>query len=139
MKAPELCEACHTELPAGFDGKVCAEKLPCLERHVERLNVENNKLKDRVKFWNEAWYEVRDLLGNLWWHHPAIDNDEQRAYYQQNLRGIERINKRIARGLCTNLKCEDCLVKEFAKPVAYDGFIGTDADWHYQAWIKRCK
>jgi hypothetical protein len=45
-------------------------------------------LKKAVRFWQDAWHEGRDIIGKLWWHHPAIDNDEQRAYYQEALKKI---------------------------------------------------
>jgi hypothetical protein len=89
MKEPTFCELCNEELPADFIGKVCADKFQCLGREVELVKAENKKLKLAVKFWNEAWFEGRDILGWLWWHHPAIHNDEQRIYYQNMTKDIK--------------------------------------------------
>lgn len=38
------------------------------------------------KYGTGGWFELRDIIGNLWWHHPAIDNDDARAYYRSMLK-----------------------------------------------------
>lgn len=42
-------------------------------------------LKESNDAWKDAWYLQREIIGNMWWHHEAIDNDEKRSYYQNNL------------------------------------------------------
>ena len=78
--AIRTCQLCGEPLEDIHDLVKC--------EHTELLKgrVESKKLKQSVEFWKDAWYEGRDIIGWLWWHHPAIDNDEQRAYYQANLR-----------------------------------------------------
>jgi hypothetical protein len=56
---------------------------------VARKEIE--QLKQSVKDWKNAWFEGRDIIGNMWWHHKAIDNDEYRAYCQANLKAIKEM------------------------------------------------
>ncbi len=56
-----------------------------------QLPTEVKKLRQSLTEWKDAWFQLREIIGNLWWHHPAIDNDEQRRYYQANLRHIESL------------------------------------------------
>ncbi len=62
------------------------EKYHFLDRceKLELINArkEINQLKRSGNEWRDAWYQLREIIGNLWWHHPAINSDEQRAYYQ---------------------------------------------------------
>lgn len=54
------------------------------------------KLKDSLHEWKYGkggWFDLRDIIGFLWWHHPAIDSDEQRAYYQNNLKELRELNR----------------------------------------------
>lgn len=112
MKEQPRCELCNEKLPADFDGEVCLDTLPCRERQIDLLKAENKKLKAAVLFWKDGWSEGREIIGKLWMHHPAIGNDKERAYYQQHLRDVERVNRRVAQSLCTNLACADCAAKE---------------------------
>lgn len=53
------------------------------------FNSEILKLKQSIRDWMDGWYELREHIGNLWWHHKALDNDEERAYYQNNLNRLK--------------------------------------------------
>lgn len=63
-----------------------------LRNRVRFLEQENQKLKEAILPWKDAWFHCREIIGWLWWHHPAIDDDKQRAYYQANLRALEAKN-----------------------------------------------
>jgi hypothetical protein len=54
---------------------------------------DNQKLKRSVEEWKESWFQLREIIGELWWHHPAIDNDERRLYYQANLQRLRAMQK----------------------------------------------
>ena len=62
---------------------------------------EIKKLKASVKNWQDEWYKYRDLLGGLYFHHPAIDSDTERAYYINNLKTIKEKN-------CVDHSCATC-------------------------------
>lgn len=83
----ELCGEPLEEAPAVHDIVRC-EKTELLKGRVEI-----KKLKASVRSWIDAWYQLREIIGNLWWHHPAISNDEQLRYYQNNLKQIAIINE----------------------------------------------
>lgn len=65
----------------------------CEKTELLKGREEIKKLKASVRFWNDAWYELREIIGNLWWHHPAIDNVEKRAYYQQAQREMKNASE----------------------------------------------
>jgi hypothetical protein len=69
--------------PAIHDVVLC-EKTELLKGRIEIKN-----LTAAVKSWKDAWYEGREIIGKLWWHHPAIDDDKSRVYYQTNLKTLE--------------------------------------------------
>jgi hypothetical protein len=79
MAKKELCEKCQA--PMSDDHT----EWSCMERELAALRKECVSLKKTIIFWKDAWFECREIIGKLWWHHPAIDNDEQREYYQQHL------------------------------------------------------
>jgi hypothetical protein len=81
-RACPLCGEPVEELPAIHDVVTC-EKTELLKGRKEI-----KRLRESVNSWRNAWFECRDIIGKLWWHHPAIDNDEQRAYYQEALKKI---------------------------------------------------
>lgn len=85
MAVKRNCEHCGEEL----------EDPPCLhiQSHCEwneRLKgrEEIKKLKVSVRAWQDAWFQLRDIIGNLHWHHKAIDSDAERTYYQNNLKQL---------------------------------------------------
>lgn len=45
------------------------------------------------KYGTGGWFELREIIGKLWWHHPAIDNDDQRTYYQSNLQRLRAMQQ----------------------------------------------
>lgn len=114
MKTSKACEDCGAPLAWDLLTGESHDKDLCFGRQFVQIKAENKKLKAAEKFWKDAYFEGREIIGKLWWHHPAIDNDEVRAYYQANLHELAKM-----------------------RPVSYDGFIGTEADWHYQAWMNK--
>lgn len=75
-KESELCKKCHApkvwdQLTGGVHDKIL-----CEGRQLEQLKKENKKLKASVEFWKDGWHELRRLLGWLWWHHPALDDEK---------------------------------------------------------------
>ena len=85
------CPLCGEELednPAEHDVVKC-EKTELLKG---RDTIK--KLRDSLHEWKYGtggWFELREIIGKLWWHHPAIDNDEKRGYYQQVLREMQAL------------------------------------------------
>ena len=92
------CEDCHNYTTEWTEAKSRArlierfteEKWDCSTCVLEcgLLRQDNEKLKQSQADWKDAWFELREIIGNLWWHHPAIDNDEKRLYYQLNLQRL---------------------------------------------------
>lgn len=79
------CPLCGNPLednPADHDVAEC-EKTELLKGRNEI-----KKLKQSVNDWKDAWFQLREIIGNLWWHHPALDNDERLVYYQANLQRL---------------------------------------------------
>jgi len=77
-----LCKEPLEEAPAIHDLARC-EKV-----ELEKARTEIKCLKQSINDWKDAWYHQRDIMGRLWWHHPAIESDEQRAYYQASQASI---------------------------------------------------
>lgn len=83
-----LCGEILEDAPAVHDVVQCEKT----ELHKGRIKIQ--KLNESLASWKDAWFQLRDIIGKLWWHHPAIDNDKQRAYYQQQLnRNFASANK----------------------------------------------
>lgn len=70
---------------------LCREEIEEKETHFQSLCEKSELLKSRqeikelkasINFWKDYVFKLRDIIGNLWWHHPAIDNDKERAYCQ---------------------------------------------------------
>ena len=79
------CIACgfeRTIISPLLNGYVCDASESCVIRQLDNIKLELKRTQAMVEFWKNAWHETRKIIGKLWWHHPAIDNDEQRAYYQ---------------------------------------------------------
>jgi hypothetical protein len=74
-----LCGEPLEDNPADHDVAKC-EKAELLKGRTEI-----KKLKQSLSEWKDAWFQLREIIGELWWHHPAIDNDEKRTYYQHVL------------------------------------------------------
>ena len=54
----------------------------CMKKELENGRREIKALKQSLKEWKDAWFGTRSIIGWLWWRHPAIASDAQRAYYQ---------------------------------------------------------
>jgi hypothetical protein len=72
----------ETLLKERLEDKGHHDKAKC--EHTELINgrKEIKSLKSLLNEWKDAWYQLREIIGDLWWNHPAIDKDESRAYYQ---------------------------------------------------------
>ena len=82
-----LCGDPLQDAPAVHDVAICEQT----ELRKGRVTIQ--KLKESVNDWKDAWFQLREIIGKLWWHHPAIDNDEQRSYYQHQLNRIRECQK----------------------------------------------
>lgn len=80
--AVRMCSLCGKPLEYAPEVHDLAK---CENTELLKGRVEIKRLRQAVSDWKDAWYEGRENLGTLWWHHPAITNDEQRAYYQNAL------------------------------------------------------
>lgn len=71
-------------------GEILDDHLELLElkRENARLARENAELRDNVSRWKDSWFHLRDSLSRLWWHHPAIDDDAERARLRANLESL---------------------------------------------------
>jgi hypothetical protein len=69
------------------------DPVQCEKTELLRGRLEIKKLKKSVDEWKDAWFHLREIIGKLWWHHPAIDNDSERAYYQHQLNRIRECQK----------------------------------------------
>lgn len=56
----------------------------CISRQLIQTKAEIKKLKASVDSWKDAWYQLRDIIGWLWWYHPAIASEASRSVYQNN-------------------------------------------------------
>jgi hypothetical protein len=77
MAEKRICNLCGEALEDVHDLALC-EKTELIKGRLEI-----KKLKASVNSWKDAWYQAREIIGNLWWHHPAITNDNERSYYQK--------------------------------------------------------
>ena len=82
MSKQQVCPFCGEDLedpPAIHGEHVCqVTELLNARREVKRL-------RESIMDWRGGWFQLREIIGDLWWHHKAIDNREQRTYYQNNL------------------------------------------------------
>lgn len=85
MAKRQQCELCGEDIEScdTHDIVVC-EKTELLKGRIE-IKI----LKDRVKSWQDSWYDLRKIVGNLWWHHPSIADDKVRDYYKNNLNQLQ--------------------------------------------------
>lgn len=81
-----LCGDVLEDNPADHDVAKC-EKTELLKG---RSTI--TKLKKNLDEWKDAWFQLREIIGNLWWHHPALDNDEKLVYYQANLKRLRALH-----------------------------------------------
>lgn len=64
-----------------------------LTKQLLDANAEIKKLKASVNSWKDYVFELRDIIGKLWWEHPAIASDEQRAYYSGQQDRVAKLNE----------------------------------------------
>lgn len=77
----DICPSCKEECnPHDHDYK------HCMLDQIELLKQENKKLKASVESWKNAWYHCRDIIGKLWWEHPALYCDKSLAFYRKHLK-----------------------------------------------------
>jgi hypothetical protein len=81
MSEKKVCQQCG-DLLKDQEAKRCPDIHPCDLRALDRARTEIKTLKISVDKWKDSWFEYRNLVGQLWWHHPAITDDKQREYYQ---------------------------------------------------------
>lgn len=83
---PDRCRECDCILlhdnHVAAPGVVCDYRLGCVERQLANTKLELKRTKESLQIMKDGWFESREIIGKLWWFHPAIDSDEQRAYYQ---------------------------------------------------------
>jgi hypothetical protein len=79
MKNRQYCDLCGEEKE---DAPAVHDVVRCEKTELLKGRIQIKQLKQSLLDWKGAWFQVRDLLGELWWYHPAIDNEERRAYYQ---------------------------------------------------------
>ncbi len=75
--AERICPLCAQPLEDAHDLAQC-EKAELLKGRLEI-----KRLKESLNGWKDAWFQLREIIGNLWWHHPAIESDKELAYYRQ--------------------------------------------------------
>ena len=99
------CQECHryksewTEEESRTQMAAIADN-PCttceLETKLFQANKEIKKLTASIHEWKHGkggWFELREIIGNLWWHHPAIDSDDVRDYIRRMNRNM--ISKQV--------------------------------------------
>ena len=74
--------------------EVCTKTIKCDKCQLELAYIEIDKLKESIKSWKDAWFNLRDSIGWLWWHHPAINSNDELQYYQKNLERLKE-NKNV--------------------------------------------
>lgn len=78
MSNKDNCENCG--IP--FDDDEPHDQNVCFKN----LHAQIKKLNGSVLFWKDAWFGLREIIGKLWWYHPAITDDKQREYYQNQVK-----------------------------------------------------
>ena len=86
MAEKRYCSRCGEELEKFHFLDRC-EKLELI-----RARNEIKALKQSISEWKESWLHLRQIIGNLWWWHPAIDNVNEQSYYQTAQQKVKEIN-----------------------------------------------
>lgn len=92
MSSKQLCPLCDCPMedpPAVHDVARC-EKTELLNGRKEIV-----ELKRSIDEWRDAWYHLREIIGNLWWHHEAIDDEQKLAYYRNYLAKLREIKNAV--------------------------------------------
>jgi hypothetical protein len=91
MAEKRACPLCGDPLE---DAPAVHDVVQCEQTELRKGRNTIKVLKQSVNDWKEAWFQLREIIGKLWWYHPAIDNDEERAYYQTTLQRIRDLQKK---------------------------------------------
>jgi hypothetical protein len=84
----ERCNKCNAPLHWDMFTNYRHDDDLCVGRQFLSAKMEIKKLKASNDAWKEAWFHLREIIGHLWWHHPAITSDNTRVYYQNNLQQL---------------------------------------------------
>ncbi len=68
MADKKVCLQCG-DLLADQNESRCPDIHPCDLRALERARVEIKNLKASVDAWKDAWFKLRDIIGELSWKH----------------------------------------------------------------------
>jgi hypothetical protein len=85
---PKLCDKCHAPLHWDMLTDSIHDDNLCVGRQLTQAKAEIKKLKASVEDWRDSWFQLRDIIGRLWWHHPALSSEESLKYYQDNLKRL---------------------------------------------------
>jgi hypothetical protein len=80
-----LCGEVLEDAPVIHDLVMCEQT----ERLKGRETIK--KLKASIDAWKDSWFSLREIISDLWWYHPAICDDQERTYYQQQKEQRENI------------------------------------------------
>lgn len=92
------CDKCGVPLHWDLLTELKHDEDICLGRQLQQARAEIKKLKASVDAWKDAWFQLREIIGYLWWHHPAISDESQLQQYQNNL--IQLKEKKYETGSC---------------------------------------
>src|SRR5271169_219577 len=82
FKEHQLCRQCHAPLVWDHLTNGVHDRDLCIKRQLDAAKAEIKTLKAAVAFWKDAWYEVREIIGKLWWHHPAFEDEKIYQYHK---------------------------------------------------------
>ncbi len=73
---------------------ICTDNYKCHKCQLEVALLEIDILKESITAWKNAWFDLRAIIGKLWWHHPAIYSDAELQYCKENLKRLKE-NKNV--------------------------------------------
>jgi len=79
MASKQVCNLCGEYLE---ETPAIHNLAKCERTELLKSRKEIKKLKVSIEFWKNSWHEGRNIIGWLWWNHPAIMNDERLVYYR---------------------------------------------------------
>jgi hypothetical protein len=79
----------YQALKAGAKVEDIHDPAVCAHTELIKGREEIKKLKINVSEWKDAWFHQGEVIGNLWWHHPAIEDERQLVYYRNAQRALE--------------------------------------------------
>jgi len=84
-----LCPKCNAPLVWDILTGHTHDDDVCMGRQLQQAKAEIKKLRTSLQEWKEAWFELRDIIGRLWWNHPALSDENTLRYYQNNLKVLK--------------------------------------------------